>query len=453
MATFSTQRQNHYPDNNNDLHEQVLIARKDGTVVQEDNYLYVGEYTSKNRLKVSNFETVFFNTFQYGKETDVWDEVVVGDAAAVHNINTNNVDMRVAGTSGVSIYRQTRNVQRYIPGRQSQLTFAVRLETPVTGIRRRFGLFDEDNGFYFEDSGVIVGDIPQYNVVIRSKASGSIVENRVARADWNGDKLDGTGKSGIIADSTKQQLISFEYEWYGAGQVRVLWNIDGTSHLIHTFGQANIQELPWCSTPFLPIRMELECISTVGGNHYLYQGSNSLVSEGQGGLGHKIGIAENVSSPITGTTTTIANSWYPILSIRLKPADLKGVVLPAFFQTATADNTNLFYRVCRNPVIPTAVVAGQDGPQPWLDMQDANAFTQYQTYIDPAAIADSDQGISVDSGFITGAGGERIAVDPNTQYQLGRTSMGTVSDTYTILCATTGANKKALASMTWIEQR
>tara|TARA_R110000744_G_scaffold66153_2_gene135220 strand:- start:2352 stop:3338 length:987 start_codon:yes stop_codon:yes gene_type:complete len=328
------------------------------------------------------------------------------------------------------------------------------MEAPVTGIRRRFGLFEENNGFFFEDAGVEVEGIPQYNVVIRSKTSGSVVETRVPREAWNGDKLDGTGQSGIIADSTKQQLISFAYEWYGAGQVRVLWNIDGRSILIHTFNHSNILPDVWCSTPFLPIRMELECISTIGGDHYMYQGSNSLVSEGDGGYGHKIGIAENVSSPITGTTTTAANLWYPILSLRLKPDDLKGVVLPTFFQVATADNTNLFYRVVRNAVIPTEVVAGQDGPQPWLNQRDADAFTQYQTYISPVAIADnSDQGVSIDSGFITGSGGDRISVDPNTQYQLGRTGMGTVSDTYTILCATTGSNKSVLAAMTWIEQR
>jgi|TARA_R110000737_G_scaffold7818_2_gene22777 hypothetical protein len=452
MAQFSVERQQSLF--NADLHEVNLLARSDGYPIKEDNYLHVGEYTSKNRIKVSGYETVFFNTFQYGKETDVWDEATSGDADATHNLNSNVVALRVGGTAGASVFRQTRNVQRYIPGRQSQLTFAIRMEAPVTGIRRRFGLFEENNGFFFEDAGVEVEGIPQYNVVIRSKTSGSVVETRVPREAWNGDKLDGTGQSGIIADSTKQQLISFAYEWYGAGQVRVLWNIDGRSILIHTFNHSNILPDVWCSTPFLPIRMELECISTIGGDHYMYQGSNSLVSEGDGGYGHKIGIAENVSSPITGTTTTAANLWYPILSLRLKPDDLKGVVLPTFFQVATADNTNLFYRVVRNAVIPTEVVAGQDGPQPWLNQRDADAFTQYQTYISPVAIADnSDQGVSIDSGFITGSGGDRISVDPNTQYQLGRTGMGTVSDTYTILCATTGSNKSVLAAMTWIEQR
>jgi len=38
---------------------------------------------SKGRLKVQTQQTLFFNTFQYGKETDVWDESVVNGASAV----------------------------------------------------------------------------------------------------------------------------------------------------------------------------------------------------------------------------------------------------------------------------------------------------------------------------------------------------------------------------------
>ena len=36
------------------------------------------QFSDNNRLKFAPFQTVFFNTFQYGKETDVWDERVVG---------------------------------------------------------------------------------------------------------------------------------------------------------------------------------------------------------------------------------------------------------------------------------------------------------------------------------------------------------------------------------------
>ena len=113
---------------------------------------------SKNRLKISTYQTVFFNTFQYGIETDIWDQELTSGGTATHNTNTNNVDMAVTSTLGSKVIRQTRNVMRYIPGRTSTLTYAVRLELPVTGIRRRFGLFETNDGFYFQDAGDIGAD-------------------------------------------------------------------------------------------------------------------------------------------------------------------------------------------------------------------------------------------------------------------------------------------------------
>ena len=40
-----------------------------------------------------------------------------------------------------------------------------------------------------------------------------------------------------------------------------------------------------------------------------------------------------------------------------------------------------------------------------------------------------------------------------TVYQLGRSGLGTVSDTLTLAIAAKNANKNAVATMTWIEQR
>ena len=395
-------------------------------------------YTSKNRIKISDYQTIFFNTFQYGKETDVWDEYTANGGAAAHNANTNNVDMSVSGTLGSICIRQTRNTMRYIPGRTSTLTYAIKLQMPVTGIRRRLGLFDENNGVYFEDAGVLNAQgLPEYNVVVRSKTSGVVVENRVPRSQWNGDKLDGLGPSGIVANPTAQQMVNFEYEWYGAGQIIVGWTIGGHTHTIHTFNHGNLIDQPWCSTPFLPIRLEIENLTGVAGTHYMYQGSNSLISEG---LPDKLGIAQNIISPITGSTMTTANTFYPILSIRLKTAALKGIVLPTFFQAATADNTAVFYKLVRNATLTNAN---------FVDMPDANAFTQYDT----SATAYTG-GTDLDSGFvISGGGGTGIRLDANTVYQIGRSSLGTVSDILTLAIASPNANKSALASMTWIEQR
>lgn len=402
-------------------------------------YLYKdkNEYTSKNRLKISDYTTDFFNTFQYGKETDVWDESTTSGATATWNTNTNWVDMAVTGALGSKVVRQTRNVMRYIPGRTGILTYAVRFQTPVTGIRRRIGLFDENNGFYFEDAGVLGADgLPQYNVVVRTSTSGIMVENRIPRSQWNGDKLDGTGRSGIVADATKTQMVQFEYEWYGAGQISVGYVIDGYTHIIHTVNHANVVSLPWSSTPFLPIRLEIENLTGVAGTHYLYQGSNSLLSEGQTS---KLGIAQNITNPIGGTRMTAANTYYPILSIRLKPGALKGIVLPTFFQAATIDNTNVFYKLIRN-----ATLTGAN----FVNMPDTNAFTQYDT-----SATTYTNGVDLDSGFVIGGGGTSIRLDANTVYQIGRGNMGTTSDTLTLAISSPNTGKDALAAITWIEQR
>ena len=42
----------------------------------------VSTIDSKGRLKVQTQQTIFFNTFQYGKETDVWDESTTSGGAA-----------------------------------------------------------------------------------------------------------------------------------------------------------------------------------------------------------------------------------------------------------------------------------------------------------------------------------------------------------------------------------
>lgn len=396
-----------------------------------DSKTYVGEYTSKGRLEVSTAETVFFNTFQYGIETDVWDTSTSTGGTAVFDGTLSAIQMGVTSSVGSESVRQTLNCQRYIPSRQSELTFAVRLQTPVAGIRRRLGLFNGADGFYFEDNG---GD---YACVLINSNGGSPIIDRVSRTSWNGDKLDGTGPSGLTADPTALQIICMNYEWYGAGQVRFNFIIDGKKILVHTFNTANRSTLPWCATPFLPIRLELKNVTGVAGNHYMWQGSNSLIMEGGTST---LGMGQNLLSPVAGTTLTTANTFYPVLSIRLKPTELSAIVLPTAFQAATLDNTSIFFRLIRNATITGGT---------WVDMPDANSFVQYNQ----TATAVSG-GTNLFSGFIPStSGGNTTFLDPNTQYQLGRQSMGTVSDTFTLAIASTVSNKAGVASLNWIEQR
>jgi hypothetical protein len=423
--------ENNTPWQNDDSHRS--LQKINDLLLSSDEILGNADFTSKGRLKISPYQTVFFNTFQYGKETDVWDESTANGGVATHDPTGSKVDMAVTNTLNSEVIRQTIHTMRYIPSRTSTLSFSVKLNPPVTGIRKRFGLFNGSDGFYFEDDGS--GDY--FCCIINSGGTPSL--QRVGRAQWNGDKLDGNGPSGITADPTKQQMVSFEYEWYGAGQVKFGWVIDGKTIIVHTFNTANVLVNAWSRTPFLPIRIEIK--NTTGGQagwpFYIYQGSNSLVSEGQP---EKLGIAQNIQTAITGLDTGTANTYRPLISIRLKATQLQGIVLPSYFQVATIDNTNVYYRLVRNVTLTGGT---------WNDMPDANSFAQYNV-----TATSFTGGTILDAGFVIGgSGGGPIRIDKDTQFQIGRSSIGTVSDTLTLVAAASTSNKSAIGSMTWIEQR
>ena len=337
------------------------------------------QFTNNNRFKISPFQTVFFNTFQYGKETDVWDERIVGVGTATFNVNASNIVMQVGSTAGSKVIRQTKNVMRYIPGRGATLAFSIRLDTPQVGIRRRFGLFDDNNGIFFEDNG------GTYSYVIRSSVTGIVTETRVTRDNWNGDKFDGNGYTGITGDPTKQQMISINYEWYGAGIVQFAWLMKNETVASHTFENSNTNPGVWCSTPFLPIRCD------------------------------------------------------PIISLRLKSNNLGAVMLLRSLQAATDDNTNIYWELVENATLTGGT---------WVNHPDPNSFMQYN--ITQTAVSG---GNPLLQGFVINGSGALVDLDVRAALQLGRSGIGTISDTYTLACASPNANKKALAVLNWIEQR
>ena len=53
---------------------------------------------------------------------------------------------------------------------------------------------------------------------VRLKPS-KVTERRVPQAQWNIDRLDGTGPSGYLIDPTRMQMLMIQYTWYGAGFV------------------------------------------------------------------------------------------------------------------------------------------------------------------------------------------------------------------------------------------
>ena len=392
------------------------------------------QHTSKNRVKVSGHDITDFSTYTFSKNLLNWDEQIIGTGSVVHVPEYGMVKFSVGSNAGDEVIRQTKRVQRYIPGRSAEVAMTVIFGTPTTGIRKRIGLFDHTDGAYFEDGGD-----GTYYVATRRKDGASFIDTRVAREDWNYDKLDGTGPSGIVADPTALQHIVIEYEWYGAGQVEFKYVIGNNSFPIHRFNHANRQAYPWASTASLPVRCELTNVAGTAGTHTFYQGSHSFATEGEAEL---LGRKNSTSTDITGKTLSLKDTFYPMVAIRLKATALNSVVLPDSFSAATLDNTSVFARV-----VEGAVVTGGT----WVSYSDDSPIEYNITATGYTG------GISVETVYVSATGqGNIFRFNERAITQIDRTTtttLGDTSDTFVIAMASTLANKDGFASLGWIEVR
>jgi alkyl hydroperoxide reductase subunit AhpC len=94
-------------------------------------------------------------------------------------------------------------------------------------------MFDANNGIFFYADGTTL------KIVRRTYVTGSAADTEKSQSEWNGDKLDGTGKSGYTLDPTKASILFMDFEWLGMGSVRVGFVIDGKFIVAHTFYNAN----------------------------------------------------------------------------------------------------------------------------------------------------------------------------------------------------------------------
>jgi hypothetical protein len=262
------------------------------------------------RMRTSSPLTLFDSSHRYG-DNNLWAIASGVSGSGSFNQNQGLIEMNVTNASGSFVTRETTKVFAYQPGK-SLLNLNTFVMSPAkTGLRQRVGYFGADNGMYLElvDSTL--------NFVERSLVNGSpATEIRVPQSSWNGDKLDGTGVSGITLDITKAQILWMDVEWLGLGSVRMGFVIDGKFILCHTFHHANFIESTYITTASLPLRYEIANTAATSGASKLKQICSSVISEG----GYELrGLQQAAGTTITAPKAlTTAGTFYPVVSIRLK---------------------------------------------------------------------------------------------------------------------------------------
>jgi len=270
------------------------------------------------RLRVSNPLTLFDSSHRFD-DNDLWATATATGGTSVFNANQGLVDLNVTASSGSSVTRETIKTFSYQPGKSLLVLNTFVMSSAKAGLTQRVGYYGAQNGFYLEQ----VDNTVQF--VKRSLVTGSVVNTPVLQANWNGDKLDGTGPSKLILDLTKAQILWMDLEWLGVGSVRVGFVINGQFIVCHTFQHANLITSTYITTASLPLRYEIFNTSGTSGASTLKQICSTVISEG----GYQLkGAQQSIGTPIlTPRTFAAAGTYYPIVAVKLQPTRLDAIVI------------------------------------------------------------------------------------------------------------------------------
>ncbi len=290
------------------------------------------------RLRIANAFTLFDSSHRY-KDNGLWATTSGTGGTTTFNANAGLVELAVTTTSGSEVVRESNKVFPYQPGKSLLVMSTFVMEPGKTGLRQRVGYYGANNGIYLEKNGV---NSPTF--VERNSVTGSVTETSVSQADWNEDKLDGTGPSGLTLDLTKAQILWMDIEWLGLGTVRIGFIINGKFIHCHSFHHANLITSTYITTASLPLRYEIKNITATASSSTLKQVCSTVISEG----GYELrGLQQAIGTSITAPySLATAGTFYPVISIRLKSTTLDAVVvLSALSIMAAGGTANYSWRV------------------------------------------------------------------------------------------------------------
>jgi len=368
------------------------------------------------RLRASEPYTLFDSQNRFAIDSQ-FDTSTTGTGSTTFLTNEAAVSMAVTSGGVGSVVRQTYRSFPYQPGKGLLVLATMVMDGSTSAnLTQRVGYFNTNNGVYFQRTGGV------NSFTLRSYVTGSVSNARnVVQADWNGDKLDGTGASGLTLDVSKAQILWMDFEWLGVGSVRCGFVINGQYIVCHTFTNANEIANVYMTTAILPLRYEISTTTSAVAAS-MKQICASVISEGgyeQYSYGH---IARR-----TTALATIGTTFLPLVSIRLASGRGGAVVLPNRVQVLPTTSQN--YEVA---LVKNATLTGAS----WV----ASSSSSVEQDVSATAMSLPAASRIVQTDYVTssGSGGTNPLVDPsgyNWDLQLGESLAG-VSDIYTIAIRT-----------------
>jgi hypothetical protein len=390
-----------------------------------------------NRLKVSNPFTLFDSQQRY-QVSDKWNYVGVSGGTYSYNINESTVSLISGLTAGSKLYSETKKVFPYQPGKSLTIINTFAMNSPKEGLRQRVGYFGITggvtaatpyNGVYLQQDGLTLS-------ICLASASLNTTQT-ITQSNWNGDKFDGSGTSGVTLDVTKGNIFWTDIEWLGVGDVRTGFFVDGRPIVAHTFYNANKNSTTYMTTGCLPLRYEIENTAGQTASSTLRQICSTILSEGgYEGFTRRYNVTNGGA---TASTLTTAGTQYPMVALRMNSNRLDSIIVPSnvsavLEETISNKPDTVLYRVLLNPTLTGNT---------WV--------THYNGNVDYNITATAvTGGTDIIGGYISSSGSLNISEINDFNFQLGRTQTG-VSDVFVLTFTPITSGAKAYCDLSWFE--
>jgi hypothetical protein len=161
---------------------------------------------------------------------------------------------------------------------------------------------------------------PEYRGSTRTRVTVTKVEDfRIPQENWNLDACDGTGQFGYILDVSKIQMAYMDYSWYGAGKVRFGFKDDsGKVRYVHEFQHNNQRYESYLRSGNLPARYEVGCGANPQFVPKLFHWGTSVIMDGR--FDDDKAYLFTAGSDDLSIATNAAGFFVPLVTLRLAPS-------------------------------------------------------------------------------------------------------------------------------------
>jgi len=264
-------------------------------------------------LKVTNEQIVGVYDHTIDSYDDLFYVYEISGGTSTYENAYSSVLMSVTEDDGSQVKRITNRHHYYQPGTSMLIVLTVAMgDAGKTGNSKSWGYADDDIGVMFETYGT------DLLVEIRGVPQGAYTNRiKVYQDDWNGDKLDGTGASGIVLDLTKAYQYYINISWpFGTVEFGI-YSAEHGRVKCHESLNDGVFDFPYIKYVSLPIYFRNKNTANTG------EGSDmrviSAVVKVEGDPGYTFWRFGDVGTGyFGGTGTTVTSDETPVLSIKPK---------------------------------------------------------------------------------------------------------------------------------------